>query len=115
MITGIDAHYYLAKDLARAVAFYRDALLLTVATDFGSSVEFVLPDGSAFGIATMPNGEWHESGGVMFAVPDPKQAGERVSAAGGGVYTDVNESPACSIVWCGDTEGNSFALHRRKS
>ena len=114
MINGIDAHYYLAKDLPRAIAFYRDALQLDVAFEFGSGVEFVLPDQGAFGIASMPNGEWIQSGGVMFAVPDIDAALERVRAGGGTTLSDVIDTPVCWTAWCNDPEGNSFALHRRK-
>ncbi len=114
MITGIDAHYVLAKDLQRALAFYRDALGLEVAKDFGAGVEFALPDGSAFGIGTMPNGEWIQGGGAMFAVPDLDEASERVRAGGGTFLSGVVESPVCWTRWCADTEGNNFALHRSK-
>ena len=95
MINGIDAHYYLAKDYERALAFYRDALQLEPTTDFGGGVEFVLPDGTAFGLASMPNGEWH--------------------AGGGTTVSDVMDYPTCVTVWCYDTEGNNFALHRLKA
>jgi predicted enzyme related to lactoylglutathione lyase len=114
MITAIDAHYVLAKDLGRAVAFYRDALGLDVTMEFGSGVEFTLPDGSAFGVAMMPNGEWYQGGGVMFAVPDLDAASERVRAGGGAFFGPAFESPGCWTRWCMDTEGNNFALHRLK-
>ena len=115
MTTGIDAHYYLAKDLDRALAFYRDALGLEPAMNFGSGVEYALPDDSAFGVAVMPNGEWHRGGGVMFAVPDVEAALERVRSAGGETLSGVMDFPTCVTVWCNDTEGNSFALHRLKA
>jgi predicted enzyme related to lactoylglutathione lyase len=115
MTTGIDAHYYLAKDLQRAIGFYRDALGLEPATNFGPAVEYVLPDGTAFGLATMPNGEWHPAGGVMFAVADVEAGTERVRAAGGTTLSGVMDHPTCATVWCNDTEGNNFALHHLKS
>ncbi|GAC1389663.1 MAG: hypothetical protein NVSMB31_05850 [Vulcanimicrobiaceae bacterium] len=114
MITGIDTHFYLAKDLKRALGFYRDALGLRVDSEFGSGYEFVLPDGSAFGIAQMPGGEWYRCGGVMFAVPDIEAAAEIVRKAGGSIMAETFESPPCFTMWCADTEGNSFALHKRK-
>ena len=115
MINGIDAHYYLAKDYERALAFYRDALQLEPTTDFGGGVEFVLADGTAFGLASMPNGEWHAGGGVMFAVPDVEAAVERVRAGGGTTVSGIMDQPTCVTVWCYDTEGNNFALHRLKA
>jgi predicted enzyme related to lactoylglutathione lyase len=115
MTTGIDAHYYLAKDLERALAFYRDALQLEDTTNFESGVEFVLSDGAAFGVAAMPDGQWYPGGGVMFAVPDVETALERVRAAGGTTVSGVMDYPTCVTVWCLDTEGNNFALHRLKA
>jgi predicted enzyme related to lactoylglutathione lyase len=115
MTTGIDAHYYLAKDLERAIGFYRDALQLEPATNFGAGVEYVLPDESAFGVAVMPDGGWYPGGGVMFAVPDVEAAVERVRAAGGTTLSGVLDFPTCATVWCTDTEGNNFALHHLKS
>lgn len=115
MTTGIDAHYYLAKDLQRAIGFYRDALGLEPATNFGAGVEYVLPDDTAFGIGSMPNGEWYPGGGVMFAVSDIEGGAERVRAAGGATLSGVMDYPTCMTVWCNDTEGNNFALHHLKS
>jgi predicted enzyme related to lactoylglutathione lyase len=114
MITAIDAHYYLAKDLDRAVTFYRDALGLPIDQEFPAGVEFVLADGSAFGIAKMPGDEWHQGGGVMFAVPDVTVALERVRAGGGSVFGEPMDYPVCTTAWCADPEGNTFALHLRK-
>jgi len=116
MITGIDTHFYLAKDFQRALAFYRDALGMAVETEFasGSGVEFILSDGSTFCLAQMPGGEWHRGGGAMFAVPDVAAASKIVKEAGGQLLTDVFESPVCFTQWCEDPEGNSFALHKRK-
>jgi predicted enzyme related to lactoylglutathione lyase len=115
MTTGIDAHYYLAKDLGRAKVFYREALGLEPAMDFGGGVEYALPDDTAFGLAAMPNGEWHPAGGVMFAVPDIEAALARVRAAGGEALSSVMDHPTCLTVWCNDTEGNNFALHHLKT
>ena len=115
MITAIDAHYYLAKDLKRALTFYCEVLKLKVATEYPSGTEFILPDDTAFGIFTMPNGEWMQCGGVMFAVSDIAQSAEEVEAGGGTLLTGLNESPVCHVMWCTDTEGNSFALHTRKA
>jgi predicted enzyme related to lactoylglutathione lyase len=95
MITAIDAHYSLAKDLDRAVAFYRDTLGLPIESEFPSGVEFVLADGSAFGIAKMPGDEWHQGGG-------------------GSVFGEPMDYPVCTTAWCADPEGNTFALHHRK-
>ncbi|MGZ3505256.1 MAG: VOC family protein [Vulcanimicrobiaceae bacterium] len=112
--TGIDAHYYLVKDLERAKGFYREMLGLRPATDIPNGVEFELPDGSAFGIVCRPDGFWEQGGGTMFTVPDIKDAFERLRARGVAFATEIMESPVCYIAWAHDPDGNSFALHQRK-
>lgn len=118
-VTGMDAVYYLTQDLKRARAFYESALGLkptweTTGDGGGSFVEYELPDGTTFGLGHIPDSPWHESGGVMFAVPDVKAALERVKAAGASVQFDYMDLPVCHMAWARDTEGNSFCLHHRK-
>lgn len=113
--TGIDGHYYLAKDLARAIAFYSDVIGLKVAREFPDGVEFDLDDDTTFGISHMPD-EWLPCGGVIFAFDDMEAIAERLRAAGVKFYTGgVIESPVCHIAWCEDPEGNNFAIHKRKA
>jgi predicted enzyme related to lactoylglutathione lyase len=111
--TGIDAVHVLAKDLDRAVDFYRDALGLTVARRTGTTVEFDLPDGSSFGIGSMPD-FFIPGGGSMFAVPDVRVATERLKELNATIYVDCHESEGCITTWASDTESNYFALHQRK-
>ena len=112
--TGIDAVHYLAKDFQRAVAFYRDVFGLPVAVARQNSVEFQLPDGNTFGVSYMA-GAWYPCGGVMFAVDDVHAVVERARAAGARVLTGgAIETHNCTVAWCEDTEGNNFAVHRRK-
>jgi len=68
-----------------ALTFYRDGLGMVVDKEFagGAGVEFILPDGSAFCLAQMPDDQWHKGGGVMFAVPDVVSASQSVKGAGG--------------------------------
>jgi predicted enzyme related to lactoylglutathione lyase len=115
--TGIDAHHYLAKDLARATAFYRDVLGLRPSSDskWDHGTEFELGDGSTFGIFAMPDGSWYPCGGVMFAVTGIEAAAKRLRDAGVQFFTNgVLETPACRVAWCQDPEGNNFAIHERK-
>jgi predicted enzyme related to lactoylglutathione lyase len=111
--TGIDAHYVLVKDLERAKAFYKTTLGLEPTTTFPQGVEYILDDGSAFGLSQPPDGSYVQSGGIMFAVDDIPAAQERVKAAGGTLFGEPSRGPACTILWCSDTEGNPFCLHRR--
>ena len=112
--TGIDAHFYLVKDFAAGMAFYRDVLGLTPSweIDGGGFAEFELADGSTFGIGQLP--EWHAGGGVMFAVPDVDEALRRVTAGGPKQQGEIYDGPVCRMAWCADPDGNTFALHRRK-
>ncbi len=117
--TGIDAVYYMTQDFKRARTFYETVLGLKPTVEMsgdggGSFVEYDLQDGTTFGLGYLPDAPWHESGGVMFAVPDVKTALERAKAAGAQVQFDVMELPVCHMAWARDTEGNSFCLHHRK-
>lgn len=116
---GLDAVYYMAKDLQRARSFYEDVLGLKATVDMtgegeGSFVEYELPDGSAFGLLHMPGTPWRESGGAMFAVADVKASLEKAKDAGAQVMFDYMELPPCEMAWVTDTEGNSLGLHHRK-
>ncbi|HTA37954.1 MAG TPA: VOC family protein [Candidatus Acidoferrales bacterium] len=113
-VTGLDAVYYLAKDFKRGVAFYRDVLGLPVSMETERNVEFDLGDGNSFGVSFMPD-VWYPGGGAIFAVSDLDAAVQRLKDAGVKFYTDgAIESPVCRIAWCEDSEGNTFAIHKRK-
>jgi len=116
-IRGIDTHHYLAKDLQRAIAFYRDVLGLTpsATASWEHGTEFDLGDGSTFGVFKMPNDTWYPCGGVVFAVDDIDAMTGRLEEARVQFYTHgVMETPVCRIAWCQDPEGNNFAIHQRK-
>lgn len=114
--TGIDCTCYLAKDLERAKRFYIDVIGLRPSAEADNWVEFELADGTTFGIAKLPGDTWYPGGGVMFAVPNVARALERVRAAGVTVGGDgIMDTPVCEMAWCTDTEGNGFALHKRKT
>jgi len=115
--TGIDAHHYLAKDLDRARAFYRDLIGLRASPDatWEHGTEFELGDGSIFGIFKMPDDSWYPCGGVIFAVTDIDAAAQRLRDAGVHFFTNgILETPVCRIAWCQDPEGNNFAIHQKK-
>jgi predicted enzyme related to lactoylglutathione lyase len=116
---GIDAVYYMAKDLARARAFYEDALGFVpghVAAGEGGwhGVEYDLPTGQTFGLGWSADIPWRESGGTMISVHDVAEAARRVAESGGKVLMGPIESSVCHMAWCEDTEGNSFSVHHRK-
>jgi predicted enzyme related to lactoylglutathione lyase len=114
-VTGIDATYYLVKDLARATAFYKDVLGLTPTLEMPDFItEFTFLTGETFGL--YKSGEFLPSGGVMFAVGDAKATVDKLKANGvkfgdGGELTDT---PVCYMAFAEDSEGNNFILHQRK-
>ena len=111
-VTGIDALYYLVKDLDRATTFYRDVLGLKPAA--GAMAEFALPDGATFGLYKPErDADWHASGGVMFAVPDAAAAVSELRGRGISI-SEPMETPACFMGFGEDTEGNGFIIHQRK-
>jgi predicted enzyme related to lactoylglutathione lyase len=115
---GIDAVYYMVKDVERARRFYEDGLgfeaSLVSETGEWVGVEYELPSGQTFGLGKSAAVSWRESGGVMIAVDDVAERTKRVREFGGKVHADTFESPVCVMSWCEDTEGNTFALHHRK-
>ncbi|HTV92345.1 MAG TPA: VOC family protein [Verrucomicrobiae bacterium] len=113
-VRGMDCVCYLAKDLARARGFYENVLGMIPAMQGETWVEYEFADGSTFALSKLPDGAWYQTGGAMFAVVDLDAALERVRAAGANVHGEAVETPVCTMVWCNDLEGNSFALHKRK-
>ncbi len=113
-VRGMDCVCYLSKDLARARAFYEGVLGMIPAMQGETWVEYEFDDGSTFALSKLPNGDWYTTGGAMFAVHDLRAALEGVRAAGAHVFSEALETPVCTMAWCNDLEGNSFALHKRK-
>jgi predicted enzyme related to lactoylglutathione lyase len=117
-VSGIDATYYLVKDLERASAFYRDKLGLAPTLEIPDFVtEFTFGGGETFGLYKSSESEWHASGGVMFAVPDVPGAVAELKALGVAFTGDgyVEETPVCFMAFGQDSEGNGFILHQRKT
>jgi predicted enzyme related to lactoylglutathione lyase len=116
---GIDAVYYMVKDVARARKFYEEGLgfepsFVTEAGGEWEGVEYELPTGQTFGLGKSASTPWRESGGAMISVNDVEAATQRVREAGGKVHTGPYDGPVCLMSWCEDTEGNTFCLHHRK-
>lgn len=100
------------RDVARAVAFYRDVLGLPVSDYADGEVEtpnvtlsFWNPesDGEAF----QPN-----VAGVALRVADVKAACDEFVLAGGELVGIV-DSGVCHMGFCKDPDGNTIILHRR--
>ncbi len=114
---GIDAVYYMVKDVARARKFYEDALgfepAFVAESGDWTGVEYELPTGHTFGLGKNGDVPWRECGGVMISVHDVAETTRRVSEGGGKVLAGPMDSPVCSMTWCEDTEGNTFCVHHR--
>ena len=113
-ITGMDATYYLCKDLVRASNFYKDVLGLTPTLEVPDFVtEFTFPSGETFGLYKPE--QFEPSGGVLFHVGDIKATVEKLK--GKGVKFDeeeMTETPVCFMAFAKDSEGNSFIIHQTK-
>lgn len=115
---GIDAVYYMVRDVVRARAFYEGVLgfqpsFVSESGDW-TGVEYEMPTGQTFGIGKNDDVPWRASGGVMISVEDVNAATERVAQSGGKVLFGPMDSPVCVMTWCEDTEGNALTLHHRK-
>ncbi|HTC30454.1 MAG TPA: VOC family protein [Candidatus Acidoferrum sp.] len=116
-ITGIDVHTYMVKDLRRAIAFYRDVVRLPLAPAIGENgAEFELPDGSTFELwnPSELNRPWERGNGVMFAVPDAREAVAELRSRGVTIGDPI-DSPTCLMAVGEDSEGNQLVIHQRKT
>jgi predicted enzyme related to lactoylglutathione lyase len=113
--TGIDAIYYSVADVPRAAAFYKGLLDVADTTwESEHGAEWVLDDGSAFGVGKIPGAPHVPSGTVLFAVADLDALIPRVTELGGKLNGDVRDLEPCRQQWCLDPDGNAFVLHQRK-
>lgn len=114
-VTGIDAAYYYAKDLERAVAFYTMLLGRAPAAHAPNAfAEWEFPGGEAFGVYKAA--EWEHCDGVMFAVDDVPRAVAELRERGVVFAMDgqIEDTPVCKMAFGIDSEGNGFILHKRK-
>jgi catechol 2,3-dioxygenase-like lactoylglutathione lyase family enzyme len=100
------------RDVARAVAFYRDVLGLPESEYSEGEVEapnvtFGFWNPEAEGEPFVPN-----TAGVGLRVPDVTAAVEEVREAGGDVI-GIEDSGVCHMGFVKDPDGNVLILHRR--
>jgi predicted enzyme related to lactoylglutathione lyase len=114
-ITGIDASYYLTKDLARSTAFYTSLFGFEPTLHVPGTVsEWTFsPGDETFGLY-QPQEDWHPSGGILFHVDDLKGARSASESLGASFEEHEEETPMCFMAFGKDPEGNSFILHQRK-
>ena len=106
----------MVENMARAVAFYRDAIGLSLASESPHWSE--LTHGDA--IVALHGGRddtSHRSTGLSFTVDDIHVAVQAVAGAGGKILRAPEDRPG-EPIWladCEDPEGNGFMLSMPKS
>jgi predicted enzyme related to lactoylglutathione lyase len=115
-INGIDASYYLTKDLTRSTAFYSGLFGMEPSLHIPQTVsEWTLPAGETFGLYQPQDpDEWRVSGGILFHVDDLAAARAASETLGARFDDHPEETPMCYMAFGQDPEGNNFILHQRK-
>jgi len=114
-VRGIDASYYMTKDVAASTAFYTSLLGLEPTVHVpGMFSEYTFPDGESFGLYQSDN--FYESGTVMFRVDDVAEFVKNAMAAGVQFFGDgfVDDTPSCHMAFGVDPDNNKFIIHKRK-
>lgn len=110
---GIDATFFIVKDMNRARAFYSALLEKQPDTSSEHWAEYELSDGSTLALGYHPSMEWKPGAGVLLGVSSLGAAKQRAESAGG-TFTGVEfGGEKCKSLECVDTEGNSLYLHER--
>jgi predicted enzyme related to lactoylglutathione lyase len=114
-ITGIDATYYLVKDLDRATTFYTSLLGAEPSMHVPKTVsEWTFAGGETFGIyQPEKEADWNPSGGILFHVGDIAASIEACKALGV-TFGGTEDTPMCHMAFGDDPEGNHFILHQLK-
>jgi len=116
-ITGIDASYYIVKDIDATTKFYTQLFGEEPAMRQGPVSEWTFADGTTFGLYASEQAEVGTSGNALFAVPDVAAAVAKAKADGVKFGEDgaITDTPVCHMAFGEDNEGNQFILHMRKS
>lgn len=119
MLNKVAFTLYPVADMARARAFYEDALGLGPSRSGDASpwVEYDLPGGGCLAITTVtPEEPSARAGGtIAFEVEDLQALVADLKAKGVAFPAEDIESPVCRMAVCLDSEGNSIILHKLKS
>jgi predicted enzyme related to lactoylglutathione lyase len=115
VVRGIDATYYMTKDLAAATAFYNDLFgMVPAVVAPGMFAEYTFPDGASFGL--YESSGFYPGGTAMFAVDDVAAFVAAAQARGVAFAQDgkIEDSPSCWMAFGSDPDGNQFIIHKRK-
>jgi len=115
-ISGIDASYYMTKNLASATAFYNSLFGAEPSMHVPETVsEWSFSDGTTFGLYQPQDAEgWYAGGGILFHVDDLNAAKAASEALGATFDEHPEETPMCFMAFGEDPEGNRFILHQPK-
>lgn len=113
---------YAVTDMERARCFYGEVLGLDegMVFDHGGEVgwvEYALPGGHTLALARSSD-EWLPSrhgGGICFEVVDLDDSVRRLESAGVTIVMPIQEFPVCRLALIADPDGNTLALHQKKS
>jgi catechol 2,3-dioxygenase-like lactoylglutathione lyase family enzyme len=114
-VRGIDATYYMTKDLEKAVAFYDDLFGAKPAMHApGTFAEYTFADGASFGLYQSEG--FYPGGTAMFGVDDVSAFVKAAAAKGVRFEGDgqVDDTPSCYMAFGSDPDGNKFIVHKRK-
>ena len=113
VVRGIDASYYMSKDLAVAVKFYSDLLGAEPTMHApGMFAEYTFPDGAAFGL--YQSDAFYTGGTVMFRVDDVPAFVAAAKAKGVSFNDRIEDTPNCHMAFGSDPDGNQFIVHKLK-
>jgi len=120
MLKKVAFTMYPVIDIIRARKFYEEKLKLSVGkiSDKGSWVEYDLPDGGCFAIATLAEGMFpsSEAGGIIaFEVDNLDKLVSHLKAEGVKFKADIFSSPVCRMAIILDSEDNAVLLHQLNS
>ncbi len=115
MVSGIDATYYMTKDLDASTKFYNELLGMEPTVNVpGMFTEYTFAGGESFGLYKSEN--FVLSGTAMFRVDDVAEFVKAAMAKGFSFHGDgfIDETPVCHMAFGVDPDGNHYMIHRRK-
>lgn len=115
-ITGIDASYYMTKDLGSSTRFYTTLFGFDPTMHVPDTVsEWTLENDATFGLyQPQDRNEWRPGGGILFHVADLDRAVEAAKTLGAKFDEHKEDTPMCRMAFGQDPEGSFFILHQHK-
>ena len=113
---------YPSTDIARTRKFYGEILGLPEGAVYEHEgkvgwVEFTAPDGHTIAIAAASD-EWQPNangGGICFELEDLDAAITKLTELGVTIAMPIQDFPICRMALIADPDGNTIALHQKKS